>query len=963
MSRVERRLLPALWLLILAGPLVSAEDATTSPPIVAVEPKLGRPVDFERDVYPILDAKCIACHNLAISESRLNLEQPQQMAKGGKRGPPVVAGEPEQSLLYRLAARAAKPAMPPLPNKVEATALTPAELGLLRQWIVEGADTRKGAESRSTAWRPLPAGVQPIYAISLTSDGQFAAAGRGNSVVIYHVPTGALVATLADPALTQWQHQGRPMYAPEAAHRDYVYSLAFDPSGTMLASGSYREVKLWTRPETSVRLNLADLGGAVSTAAASRDGKLLAVAASDHSIRLIDLATGQLLKKLEGHAAAPMGLAFSADGATVYSCAHDNSVKIWQVAQGAAAGAIELPVAANGIALSSDGQRAVVASADGQLRIVTLDPASRGVERSFAAHSGGVAAVAFVGPSGERLVSGGADGTLKVWEFLSGKELASLNHQSAVSAVAASPDGQRLASAGANGVVRLWNASNNQQLAEMKGDLRANAEEARLVADEAEAKAAVTATRTAIAGAEKALGERTEARKKAEEAQTAAVKAAADTAAKLQAAQTAQEAAQKAADEKKDDAELQKSLATATQALKAAQMAAKNAEEAKKSASIVFQQSERDVAAANEAVAKSKADLETATNLQTARAEALAEAKARALQQVRPLVALCFSPNGSELAAGGDSSTVYTFDGKTGAPFAALDGHTGSIRALAYAGPRLLVSAAADQSAKMWDLNPPWALAAVLGPSQGAAGAGADAGAASPSDTDTSVFVDRVLCLAFSPDGALLAAGGGDPSRAGELTLWDVPRRALVRTLEDAHSDTVMGVEFSHDGQFLLSGAADKFAKIHEVATGAFIRAFEGHTSHVLAVSWRHGDRQIASAGADNVIKIWNVETGEQQRTITGFTKQVTSLVYPGRGPNLLSCAGDKTVRFHQADNGNNFRNFAGSGDFMYAVAASADEKTVVAGGLDGVLRIWNGANAQVLKTIEPPRAAEAAAK
>ena len=49
--------------------------------------RLGRPVDFEKDIQPILDEKCVACHNVAIAESKLILEDVPAILKGGKRGP------------------------------------------------------------------------------------------------------------------------------------------------------------------------------------------------------------------------------------------------------------------------------------------------------------------------------------------------------------------------------------------------------------------------------------------------------------------------------------------------------------------------------------------------------------------------------------------------------------------------------------------------------------------------------------------------------------------------------------------------------------------------------------------------------------------------------------------------------------------------------------------------------------
>ncbi|MBC8117224.1 MAG: WD40 repeat domain-containing protein, partial [Candidatus Saccharimonas sp.] len=223
-------------------------------------------------------------------------------------------------------------------------------------------------------------------------------------------------------------------------------------------------------------------------------------------------------------------------------------------------------------------------------------------------------------------------------------------------------------------------------------------------------------------------------------------------------------------------------------------------------------------------------------------------------------------------------------------------------------------------------------------------------------DLAKSAFVNRVVSLAFSPDGKLLATGGGEPSRSGELILWNVETKAIARQFVDAHSDTVFGIDFSRDGKQLVSGAADKFVKQFDVETGKLIRSFEGHTHHVLDVSWKGDGSRIASAGADNAIKVWNVETGEQHRTIQNYAKQVTSIQYIGASDNLISCSGDKTVKMHRSNDGGNTRNFAGPTDFVYATACTRDEAIVVAGGEDGIFRVWNGTNAQELFKFEPPK-------
>ena len=94
----------------------SAQAEDELPVIKAEDPKLGRPVEFERDVYPILDAKCVACHNVAVDESKLVLEDVEGILKGGKRGPSVVAKKPDESLMLQMASRTKGPAMPPQPQ-------------------------------------------------------------------------------------------------------------------------------------------------------------------------------------------------------------------------------------------------------------------------------------------------------------------------------------------------------------------------------------------------------------------------------------------------------------------------------------------------------------------------------------------------------------------------------------------------------------------------------------------------------------------------------------------------------------------------------------------------------------------------------------------------------------------------------------------------------------------------------
>lgn len=217
-------------------------------------------------------------------------------------------------------------------------------------------------------------------------------------------------------------------------------------------------------------------------------------------------------------------------------------------------------------------------------------------------------------------------------------------------------------------------------------------------------------------------------------------------------------------------------------------------------------------------------------------------------------------------------------------------------------------------------------------------------------------FAHNVVALAFAPQGNLLACGGGAPTEDGELKIFDPVSGSLIREIAHAHSDTVYGVSFSADGSKLASCGADKFIKVHEVATGRHLRSFEGHTHHVLDVGWKADGKLLASAGADSTIKVWDFETGEQRRTINGHSKQVTRLVFVGNTPQIVTTSGDRTLRMWNVDNGGTVRQFGSVGDFLYAVHASPDGKLIVAGGQDGIARLYDGTNGKLLRELTLPK-------
>lgn len=84
----------------------------------------------------------------------------------------------------------------------------------------------------------------------------------------------------------------------------------------------------------------------------------------------------------------------------------------------------------------------------------------------------------------------------------------------------------------------------------------------------------------------------------------------------------------------------------------------------------------------------------------------------------------------------------------------------------------------------------------------------------------------------------------------------------LETAVQRGHTRAVKSVDFSHNGEFIVSGSEDKSIKLWEVSTGRELRTFNGHQSNVNDVLFTPDDKQLISAGRDERIYFWDVLTG-----------------------------------------------------------------------------------------------------
>jgi WD40 repeat protein len=254
----------------------------------------------------------------------------------------------------------------------------------------------------------------------------------------------------------------------------HTLSLIFSPNGRLLFSGSERGVHVWDVSTGKVRRPLRRDTVAISGLTCSPDGKMLATAGTDGCVRLWDIASGKEERCLAGHRHGTTVVAFSPDGKRLASSGADDTLRLWDV-KGKELAVLNAPLrehARRSIAFSPDGKWIAAGLEEEGLHVWDLATkkevmrlrVKQGEERPLG-HAGPLAFT----PDG-RLVTGGGDGVVRIWDLARGKEERCFRFgQWPVYSLALSPDGKRLALLGSGRRIHLCDLAMGKDIYDRAG--------------------------------------------------------------------------------------------------------------------------------------------------------------------------------------------------------------------------------------------------------------------------------------------------------------------------------------------------------------------------------------------------------------------------------------------------------------------------------------------------------------
>ncbi|RJS16294.1 hypothetical protein DRW03_30580 [Corallococcus sp. H22C18031201] len=541
----------------------------------------------------------------------------------------------------------------------------------------------------------------------------------------------------------------------------------------------------------------------------------------------------------------------------------------------------------NGCVVTPDGRYVVSASADGTLKVWEVETGRE--VATLKGHKGEVTGCA-VTPDGRRVVSTSGDRTLKVWQVETGQEVATLKgHEGEVTCCAVTPDGGRVVSASEDKTLKVWEVKTGREVATLKGH------EGRVRG------CVVTPDGLHV------------------------VSTSVDKTLRVWEVETGREVT-----------------------------VLKGHEDKVRGCAVT--PDGRHVVSASEDKTLKVWEVKTGREVATLKGH---KGKVRGC---------AVTPDGRHVVSTSDDGTLKLWEAETGREVATLEGHWDWVNGCAVTPDgRRVVSASGDKTLKVWQVETGQEVATLKGHESWVTGCAVtpDGRCVVSASDDRTLRVwevetgrevavlkgheDKVRGCAVTPDGRHVVSASED----GMLKVWEVKTGREVATLK-GHQSWVNGCAVTPDGRHVVSASADGTLKVWAVETWQEVATLKGHQSWVNGCAVTPDGRRVVSASEDGTLKVWEVETGREVATLKCHEEGVTGCAVTPDGGRVVSASAsdDGTLRVWAVETGREVAVLKGHEDKVRGCAVTPDGRRVVSASEDGTLKVWDLRSGQCLYTL-----------
>ena len=292
-------------------------------------------------------------------------------------------------------------------------------------------------------------------------------------------------------------------------------------------------------------------------------------------------------------------------------------------------------------------------------------------------------------------------------------------------------------------------------------------------------------------------------------------------------------------------------------------------------------------------------------------------------EEQTPIRAVALSTDGTLLLIG-DMKFVSLWDVASGRVVQRFLGHTKQILSVAFSpdGSKAL-TASDDATVKLWDTRTGQLIHDLKGQ------------------------VDGVSSVSFSPDGHSLLVGSWDNT----AVIWNLANGKEVQRFV-GHTEPVFSSIFSRDGRMVVTGSRDKTCRLWDVSTGKEIRKFTGHTDAIWSVAISPDGKRIFTGSDDKTVRLWNASTGlEIRRFASSESIGAIALSADGRTMAVADTYGYK-VELWSPVSSRSPKKLEVKRGFLYYVGLSGKGNMVLMGDDNDAAVLRNAKSGQIVRSF-----------